>query len=68
MGDAKLGKILKEAREKLGLTQEQVAMKAGRSTNWYARFERGEENALQETRDVIFKVLKKKLHTGFADD
>lgn len=58
MGDAKLGKTLKEAREKLGLTQEQVATKVGKSTNWYARFERGEENALQETRDAIFKVLK----------
>lgn len=58
MGDAKLGKILKEARLKMGLSQKQVAEKVGKSTNWYARFERGEENALQETRDAIFKVLK----------
>lgn len=58
MGDVKLGKILKEARKKLKFSQKQVAEKAGVTTNWYARFERGEENALQETRDAIFKVLK----------
>ena len=40
MGDVKLGKTIREARLKLGLTQEQVAKKAGVSTNWYARFER----------------------------
>lgn len=61
MGDAKLGKILKEARKKLKYSQKQVAEKAGVSTNWYARLERGEENALQETRDAILKVLKIKV-------
>lgn len=58
MGDTKLGKKLKEAREKLRLTQKQVAEKAGVTTNWYARFERGEENASQDTRDSILKILK----------
>lgn len=58
MGDVKLGKTIKEARLKLGLTQEQVAKKSGVSTNWFARFERGEEFASQKTRDEIFKVLK----------
>ena len=61
MGDVKLGKTIREARLKLGLTQEQVAKKAGVSTNWYARFERGEENASQETRDIILKILKIKI-------
>ena len=61
MGDKQLGKKLKEAREKLKLTQKQVAEKSGVTTNWYARFERGEENALQETRDAILKVLKIKV-------
>lgn len=61
MGDRKLGKTIKEARLKLGLTQKQVAEKAGVSTNWYARFERGEENASQETRDIILKILKIKV-------
>lgn len=62
MGDKQLGKKLKEARGKLKLTQKQVAEKAGVTTNWYARFERGEENALQETRDAILKVLKIKIY------
>jgi len=61
MGDKKLGKTVKEAREKLGLTQKQIAEKAGVSTNWYARFERGEENASQDTRDTILKILKIKV-------
>ena len=61
MGDAKLGKIIKAARLKTGWSQKQVADKVGKSTNWYARFERGEENALQETREIIFKILKIKI-------
>lgn len=61
MGDKKLGEIVKEAREKLGFTQKEVAEKAEVSTNWFARFERGEENASQETRDTIFKILKIKI-------
>jgi len=61
MGDRKLGKTVKEAREKLGFTQKQVAEKARVSTNWYARFERGEENASQDTRDIILKILKVKI-------
>lgn len=61
MGDTKLGKKLREAREKLKLTQKQVAEKAGVTANWYARFERGEENASQETRDTILKILKIKV-------
>lgn len=61
MGDKVLGKKLREARLKLDFTQKQVAEKVGVSTNWYARFERGEENALQETRDAILKVLKIKV-------
>ena len=67
MGDVKLGKTLKEAREKLGLTQKQVAEKTGLSTNWYARYERGKENALQETRDRILKVLKIKISYEVKD-
>lgn len=61
MGDKQLGKVIKEARLKLKLTQKQIAEKAGVNANWYARFERGEENASQETRDVIFKILKIKI-------
>lgn len=61
MGDKKLGKTVKEARERIGFTQKQIAERADVSTNWYARFERGEENASQETRDTILKILKIKI-------
>lgn len=61
MGDRKLGKVLKEERKKLKFTQKQVADKAGVNANWYARFERGEENASQDTRDTILKILKIKI-------
>ncbi len=61
MGDKQLGRLLKEARHKLKLTQQQVAEKAGVNANWYARFERGEENASQDTRDTILKILKIKV-------
>jgi ribosome-binding protein aMBF1 (putative translation factor) len=61
MGNKQLGQIVKEARSKLGLTQKELAEQAQVSTNWYARFERGEENASQQTRDIIFKILKIKI-------
>lgn len=61
MGDKTFGKKLKEAREKLGFTQEQVANKIGISTNWYARVERGEENAAQNIREALSKLLKIKI-------
>lgn len=61
MGDKALGKKLKEARTKLKLTQEQVAEKVGVSANWYARVERGEENAAQDTLESLFKLLKIKV-------
>lgn len=33
MGDVKLGKILKEARKKMGFTQKQVGEKVGKDPN-----------------------------------
>lgn len=38
----KLGSVLREAREGLGLTQADVATKAGVNSNYYAVVERGE--------------------------
>lgn len=66
MGNKALGKNLKEARLKLGLTQKEVAEKAEVSTNWYARLERGEENVSQTTLEVIFKILKLKMPYPFS--
>ncbi len=66
MGDKILGKNLKDARWKLGLTQKEVAEKAGISTNWYARLERGEENVALDTWKTIFKILKLKIPYPFS--
>ena len=55
----KLGLRLKEAREKLGLTQEQVAQKARVSTNYYAVVERGEGNLTFLKLNRIIRVLRK---------
>jgi len=53
-----IGKLLKEAREKAGLTQAEVAKKAGINVNYYARVERGEP----EARAVILNKLAKALN------
>lgn len=53
-----LGDRLKAAREKLGVTQSEIAEKAGINTNYYARIERGEENPSFSKLQKIMKVLK----------
>lgn len=53
-----IGKNLKKAREKAGLTQEQVAEKAGIHVNYYARIERGEAIAAFKRLEKIYKILK----------
>lgn len=56
----KLGKNIKKARENVGLTQEQVAEKAGVHVSYYSRIERGVVNPSYEVLESIFKVLKVK--------
>lgn len=55
---AELGKNIKKARNKAGLTQAQVAEKAGIHTNYFARVERGEENPSFDILEKIAKALK----------
>ena len=55
-----LGKNIRIARNKIGLTQKQVAYKAGVHTNYYARVERSEEMLSMKTLKAICKVLKVK--------
>lgn len=52
-----LGQQLKTLREKAGLTQAQVATKAGITVNYYARIERGEENPTWVKIEHIKKAL-----------
>lgn len=55
-------KLFKEAREKKGLTQAEVAKKAGlKNTNYYAVIERGEVNTSYENIEKISDVLGIKL-------
>ncbi|MBA3724798.1 MAG: helix-turn-helix transcriptional regulator [Candidatus Levybacteria bacterium] len=56
-----LAKILREAREKKGLTQADVAKKAKLNTNYYAVIERGEVNPSLETLSKILEALNIKL-------
>ncbi len=60
MSPQKIGKKLKDARKKIGLTQEDVAKKADISINYYARIERDEENPTLETLERVLKALKLK--------
>lgn len=59
MGSPKqIGKDIKEAREKAGLTQVQVAEKIGVHFNYFAKIERGEVSASQKRLRLIGKLLK----------
>jgi len=53
----KLGNKLREAREKVGLTQSELAKRAGVNANYYAVVERGEGNLSYEKLERILKVL-----------
>ncbi len=63
--DQKLAKILREAREKAGLTQAEVAEKAGIHFNYYARVERGEVTPRVDIVENIARALKINLRLPF---
>ncbi|MCB9826716.1 helix-turn-helix transcriptional regulator [Candidatus Nomurabacteria bacterium] len=54
------GKNIRKARTAAGMTQKQVAEKAGLHVNYIARIERGEENPSYEAIEKIIKALKVK--------
>ena len=56
-----LTKLLKEAREKVSLTQAQVAEKSGMHVQYYAGIEQGRVNTSWDKLYRIFQVLKIKL-------
>ena len=53
-----LSEKLKDARKKLGLTQEEVAKQIGTSGNYYAKIERGEINVTIKKLSKLIKALK----------
>ncbi len=56
----KLGKNVKKAREKLGLTQEELAEKVGIHVSYVSRIERGKVNPSYDILENLAKVLKVK--------
>lgn len=52
-----IAKQVREAREKKGLTQAEVAQKAGLTSNYLAMIERAEANVSLEKLEKIGKVL-----------
>jgi transcriptional regulator with XRE-family HTH domain len=54
----KLGNLFLRAREELGLTQVEVAKRAGITANSYARLERGESMPKSESLLAIISALK----------
>ncbi len=61
MSSSTTGKILKDARNKLGLTQQELAEKAGIHPNTYAKIERDEQEPSFDTVKRLASVLKLKL-------
>lgn len=55
-----IGRKIKKARQKVEMTQADVAKKAGIHVNYFARIERGEENPSIEIIEKIAKALKVK--------
>lgn len=51
------GEILKEARQKKGLTQDELAKKAGLGKNTYPKIERDESKPSPESIKKLVKVL-----------
>ena len=56
----KFSQNLKKIRESKNLTQEELAVKAALSANYYAKIERGEINITYKTLEKIVTALKTK--------
>ncbi len=55
-----MGRRLREAREQKGLTQEDVAKKAGITPSYYARIERGLEQPALSKVKILVETLQVK--------
>ena len=52
-----IGKNLQQSRQRKGLTQAEVAKRAGTNTNYYAKLERGEAVPSLKMLEKIIKAL-----------
>lgn len=57
----KIGSLVKTVREKLGMTQADVAKKSNMTVNYYAMIERGEVNPTYDKMKSLTKTLKLKI-------
>ena len=65
MGSQKeIGENIKKVREKVGLTQEELAQKAEIHVSYLSRIERGVVNPSTKVLENIAKVLKIKIQIG----
>lgn len=55
-----IGRQLQQARQRKGLTQEEVAKRVGTHTNYYAKLERGEAVPSLKKLEKVLKVLDTK--------
>ncbi|MEQ9403210.1 MAG: helix-turn-helix transcriptional regulator [Cyclobacteriaceae bacterium] len=60
-----VGKELKSLREQAGLTQNELAVKIGKDTDYLSKIERGKRTPSLKTLITIAKVLNVKLHDLF---
>lgn len=58
----KIGKMVRNIRERKGITQEQLALNAGLNRAYIGYIERGERNPSTDTLVKIAKALKIQLH------
>jgi len=67
MIDKRIGKRIKECRERLGLTQEQFAEKTGLTTNYISTVERGASFPRYEKLIIILNTLQVSADAIFCD-
>lgn len=67
MIDKRIGKRIKERREQLGLTQEQLAEKLGLATNYISTLERGASFPRCEKLILLLNGLETSADTIFCD-
>jgi len=63
----KFGKKVREERTKLGLSQEELANRAGVHRTYIGMIERGEKNITLENIERIVKTLRLKLSDFFKE-
>lgn len=67
MIDKRIGKRIKQARERLGLTQDELAEKTGLTTNYISTLERGASFPRCEKLIILLNGLETSADTIFCD-